>query len=197
MFPPLSPLIEWQTCDGCRGFPMEGLKSLPSHLPTELRTRRVLRVRSRAPTERRSGFESSDPNSSFEIVNCVSQPQTQYCNARGGKMLEQNLRTFPSGAEDPAAYYFPCFSWRSLYWDFAIWLPRRAKMVRPGPILDRWCMQSFRVKTPPPLLPRLWRSSIYLSWGVLHETERDVCSTGKTQCEAKRNMSGVLAFFVD
>lgn len=59
-------------------------------------------------------------------------------------MLQQNLKVFPSGAADPAAYYFPCFSWRSLYWDFAVWLPQRAKMVQLNPILDHWCMQSFR-----------------------------------------------------
>lgn len=61
-----------------------------------------------------------------------------------GKMLQHNQKMFPSGAGDPAAYYFPCFSWHSFYWDFAIWLPRSAKMVRPKPILVHWCMQSFQ-----------------------------------------------------
>lgn len=58
-------------------------------------------------------------------------------------MWQQNLKMFPSATGDPAAYYFPCFSWRSLYWDFAIWLPQRVKMVRPNPILDHWRMQPF------------------------------------------------------
>lgn len=61
-----------------------------------------------------------------------------------GKMLQQNLKMFPSGTGDPAAYYFPCVSRCSLYWDFAIWLPWRAKMERSNPILDHWCMQSFQ-----------------------------------------------------
>lgn len=57
----------------------------------------------------------SDLNSSFEIVNLNStvwRPQIHHCNAREVGVT--------SGTGDPAAYYFPCFSWRSLYWDFAV-----------------------------------------------------------------------------
>lgn len=133
----------------------------------------------------------SDLNSSFEIVDLkstVSQPQTHYCNAWGEKMLQQNLKMFPSGTKDPAAYYFPCFSWRSLYWDFAIWLPRRAKMVRPNPILDHWCMQSFRVKTP--LLP-LWKR--YVSLGEFWMRQTVIYASLENQCRVEHDMSGILA----
>lgn len=96
-------------------------KSYLITLMTELWTRYTAQ-----PRQLKDGAPSvaklSDLNSSFEIVNLnstVSQPQTHYCNAWGGG-VQQNLKMFPSGSEDPAAYYFPCFSWRSLYWDFAI-----------------------------------------------------------------------------
>lgn len=38
----------------------------------------------------------------------------------GGEDVTAESEMFPSGSEEPAAYYFPCVSWRSLYWDFAI-----------------------------------------------------------------------------
>lgn len=161
-------------------------KSHPSHSDWALDS--MIR---RAACQLKDGAKLSDLNSSFERVNLnttVSPPQTHYCNAWGGKMLQQNLKMFPSGTGDPAAYYFPCFSWRSLYWDFAIWLPRRAKMVRPNPILDHWRMQSFRVKTP---LLRLWKC--YISLGEFCMRNIVIYVSLENQCRLKHNMSCILA----
>lgn len=62
--------------------------------------------------------------------------------------------------------------------DFAIWCPRWANIVRPNPILDHWCVQSFRVKTQ--------------LWGVRFEKECEYVSL-ENQCTVKHNTSCVSA----
>lgn len=56
----------------------------------------------------------------------------------GETPLERHLQTLPSVWNgETAAYYFTRFSRRTFYWDIAIWLPPRAKMLRPGPTQNR------------------------------------------------------------
>lgn len=56
----------------------------------------------------------------------------------GETPLERHLQTLPSVWNgETAAYYFTRFSRRTFYWDIAIWLPPRAKMLRPGPTTNR------------------------------------------------------------
>lgn len=129
----------------CRGFPggLNRLHRAPDRAPG---SRRLAARRASWNTEPSLLPSSIWPE--FEL-NCASAPGPitvmRGLGKRGREKVSwQSLKAFPSAAADTAAYYFPCFSWRALYWDFAVWLPQRAKMARLNPILDHWRMQSFK-----------------------------------------------------
>lgn len=105
-----------------------------------------------------------------------------------GEMSQQKLKMFPSATKDPAAYYFPCFTWRTFYWDFAIWLPQRAKMLHPNLIPDHWHMQSLQVELYADDSEMLHRSQ----GGISVQEERDFASQ-ENRCRVKHDMSCELA----
>lgn len=83
-------------------------------------------------------------------------PRIHYCNARVGEgvgagegegvMAEPESVSICCGRH--SCLLFSMFQLaRALYWDFAVWLPQRAKMARLNPILDHWRMQSFKSST--------------------------------------------------